>query len=899
MSVVGLDFGTQNAVIAVARNKGVDVITNEVSNRATPALVGFGPKARYLGEAAKTQEVSNMKNTVGSLSRLAGRSLHDPDVQIEQDYVSAPLVDVNGQVGAEVKYLGKTERFSASQLCAMFLTKVRQTASAELRLPVNDMVISVPAWYTDAQRRAILDAADIAGIKVLRLVNETTATALGYGITKLDLPGPEEKPRRTAFIDIGHSNYTVSICEFRKGELKVVSTAYDRHFGGRNLDKAIMDHFRAEFQEKFKIDVYSNPKAKVRMAAAVEKLKKVLSANAGAPLSIESIMNDVDVKGFLKREELEEMVKPLLQKATVPLEQALAEAKLKPEDIDFVELVGGTSRVPALKNAIQDFFGGKSLNFTLNADEAIARGCAFSCAILSPVFRVRDFAVQDIVNYPIEFAWEKSPDIPDEDTSLTVFNKGNAMPSTKILTFYRKQPFDLEAKYAKPEGLPGKTNPWIGRFSVKGVKADSKDDFMICKLKARLNLHGVLNVEQGYYVEEQEVEEPIPEAKDEKKDADAMDTDEKANGDAKPPAPKTRNVKKQVRKGDLSLAAGTASLTDEIKNQYAEKEGEMISEDKLVADTEDKKNELESEIYSLRNKVDEPYESNGYAEFASEEEKEKVKAKCEQLEDWLYEDGEDATKAQYVAKLEELRASAGPIIQRFNDKRQEEEEARRKAAEEAAAARKAADEAAKKAAEEQKKADDEAKKAQEASSKPDEEMKDAPAGRGVGGMMCYVDDRLTSIAMALEEGTKQHPDIQHLFDKAIQPVFEVISAHPFTSAPLLDHKIYVCMDAEFAEKIASRNTAVDAVTAAHHEGVEACVAAFLVDYRDQSPSHAGRKGPKVCGVRVLCEGGGGKGRLQSVQVPRFHPDVADPRVWAEQSGISQASTRRTRWSRAC
>ncbi|TKA30032.1 Heat shock protein hsp88 [Salinomyces thailandicus] len=730
MSVVGLDFGTQNAVIAVARNKGVDVITNEVSNRATPSLVGFSPRCRYLGESAKTQEVSNMKNTVGSLTRLAGRSIHDPDVTIEQDFVSAPLVDINGQVGAEVNYLGKKERFTAAQLCAMFLTRAKQTASAELRLPVNDMVISVPAWYSDQQRRAVLDAADLAGIKVLRLINETTAAALGYGITKLDLPGPEEKPRRTMFIDIGHSNYTASICEFRKGELKVVSTAYDRHFGGRNFDKAIMDHFREEWLEKFKIDIYSNPKAKVRAAAAIEKLKKVLSANANAPINIESIMEDKDVRGFLKREELETLVKPLLERCTKPIEQALADAKLKQDDIDFVELVGGTSRVPALKQAITDFFGGKVLNFTLNADEAIARGCAFSCAILSPVFRVRDFSVQDVVNYPIEFAWEKSPDIPDEDTSLTVFNRGNAMPSTKILTFYRKQPFDLEAKYAKPDMLPGKMNPWIGRFSVKGVKADSKDDFMICKLKARLNLHGVLNVEQGYYVEEQEIEEPVPEKESEKKDGDAMETDDKANGEAKAPAQKTRKVKKQVRKGDLPISSGTASLTDEVKNQYSEAEGQMISNDKLVADTEEKKNELESEIYSTRNKVDEPYESNGYADFCSEDEKTTIKDKCEKLEDWLYEDGEDATKAQYVAKLEELRASAGPVIQRFNDRRMEEEDARRKAAEEAAAARRAQEEEKKKAEEEKKKAaEEEAKKAKEAS-KPDEEMKDAPSADG-------------------------------------------------------------------------------------------------------------------------------------------------------------------------
>lgn len=758
---------------AVARNKGVDVITNEVSNRATPSLVGFGPKSRFLGESAKTQEVSNLKNTVGSLTRLAGRSIHDPDVQIEQEFVSAPLVDINGQVGAEVTYMGKKERFTAAQLCAMFLTKAKQTASAELRLPVNDLVLSVPAWYTDAQRRTILDAADIAGLKVLRLMNETTAAALGYGITKLDLPSAEEKPRRTAFIDIGHSNYTCSICEFRKGELKVLATASDRHFGGRNFDKAIIEHFRKEFKEKYQIDIYDNPKARFRVAAAVEKLKKILSANANAPINIESLMNDIDVRGFLKREELEELVKPVIDRATGPLEQALAEAKLKPEDIDFVELVGGCTRVPALKAAIQNFFG-KTLSFTLNADEAIARGCAFSCAILSPVFRVRDFSVQDIVNYPIEFTWEKSPDIPDEDTNLTVFNKGNAMPSTKILTFYRKQPFDLEARYAKPDSLPGRTNPWIGRFSVKGVKADGKDDFMICKLKARLNLHGVLNVEQGYYVEEQEAEEPVPEAKEEKKDADvstvavasprcafvlseaeekasertafearllhdeqravkrakieplltqpkqAMDTDEKANGEAKAPAPKTRKVKKQVRKGDLPLSSGTASLDPGSKDKYAEQEGQMVSEDKLVADTEDKKNELESEIYAMRNKIDESYDSNGYADFANDDEKQKVKDKCEQLEDWLYDEGEDATKAQYIAKMDELRASAGPIIQRFNDKRQEEEDARRKVMEEASAKKRAEEEA-------KRKAEEEKKKAQQSSEPKDEEMKDAPA----------------------------------------------------------------------------------------------------------------------------------------------------------------------------
>ena len=569
----------------------------------------------------------------------------------------------------------------------MFLSKIKQTTANELKLPVSEIVMSVPAWFTDSQRRALLDGAEIAGLKVLRLINDTTAAALGYGITKLDLPAADETPRRVAFVDVGYTDYSCSIVEFRKGELAVKGNACDRHFGGRDFDRALVEHLQKEFLGKYKIDIFTNPKAQTRVYAAAEKLKKVLSANQQAPLNIESLMNDVDVRAMITRQEFEAMVEPLLTRVNATLEQALAESKLSKEDIDVIEVVGGGSRVPAIKERIQAFFG-KPLSYTLNLDEAIARGCAFSCAILSPVFKVRDFAVQDVISYPIEFAWEKDADIPDEDTSLTVFNKGNVMPSTKILTFYRKQAFDLEARYAVPEGLPGKVAPFIGRFSVKGVKATGgPEDFMICKLKARVNIHGILNVESGYYVEDQEVEEEIkednadvsifmqqllgseespasaeapkqtavPEAEDksgkvlkrrktgapgsdeadaefeaipseiEKRITDlltptlspkAMDTD------AKDEKPKTRRVKKQVRKGELPIVSATQALEASAKAGAIEKEAAMVMEDKLVADTEEKKNELETYIYDLRNKLDDQYSA-----FASDEEKDKIRDK--------------------------------------------------------------------------------------------------------------------------------------------------------------------------------------------------------------------------------------------------------------------------------
>lgn len=758
------------------------------------SLVGFGPKNRYLGEAAKTQEISNLKNTVGSLKRLAGRRLNEPDVQLEQQYISAPLVDVNGQVGVEVTYLGKKEKFTATQLVAMYLAKIKQTTATETKLAVSDLVMSVPAWFTDVQRRALIDAAEIAGLKLLRLINDTTAAALGYGITKLDLPSAEEKPRRVAFVDVGYSDYAVSIVEFKKGELAVKSTAFDRHFGGRNFDKALVDHLQKEFLGKYKIDIFSNPRATSRVFAAAEKLKKILSANQQAPLNIESLMNDIDVSAMITRQEFEAMIEPILPRVEEVLQQALAEAKLTVDDIDVVELVGGGSRVPAIKERVGAFFN-KPLSFTLNQDEAIARGCAFSCAILSPIFKVRDFAVQDVISYPIEFAWEKAPDIPDEDTSLVVFNKGNLMPSTKILTFYRKQPFDLEARYAKPDELPQTVNPWIGRFSVKGVQANGgQDDFMICKLKARVNIHGILNVESGYYVEDQEVEEPIPEEGDKDPNVStsachgdatvapvpdqgssgpaldgvaspslqtpqkrrrnsssspiskdmpthsskkltehpkAMETDGAKDGDAKP---KMRKVKKQVRKGELPIVAATQSLDPNAKNTLLEREAAMASEDKLVFDTEEKKNELETYIYDIRNKLDDQY-----AEFASEEEKDKIRARLSEtevssdslvrpwqgikyltiffLQDWLYDEGDDTTKAVYIAKMDEIRAMTGPIVQRHFDKVEQERQELQ--------ARLDAEAAAKKAAEDERKAA-EAQKADAPETK-DEDMTDADA----------------------------------------------------------------------------------------------------------------------------------------------------------------------------
>lgn len=466
----------------------------------------------------------------------------------------------------QVNFLGERQTFSSTQLVAAYLSKLRDTAAAALGSAVSDVVIAVPGWFTEVQRRAMLEAAYVANLNPLRLINDSAAIALGYGITKSDLP-PPETPRHVVFVDIGHSNYSVAVVDFSTGQFDVKATAYDRNFGGRDFDMALVEHFAAEFKEKNKIDVMANPKARFRLATQVERAKKILSANPEAVLSVESIMNDIDVSAKLTREAFENLppVAELLSRVTRPLQEALDLAGLKPEDVHSIELVGGATRVPAVKERIQKFFN-KPLSTTLNQEEAVCRGATFACAMLSPVFRVRDFAMHDISHYPIKTFWEPTPDEPDEDNEIVVFDRGNAIPSTKVLTFHRSGPFTIEAQYADPSGLPGSINPWLGKITVKDVGSTSGGPAQV-KIKVRLSQNGTVSFEGAQVILEEPGPLPLP------TEGDAMDTE--------PVEPKKKLVKK-----DLPFIANNVSMDRTLLNELKEQEAKMYSADKLVQDTE-------------------------------------------------------------------------------------------------------------------------------------------------------------------------------------------------------------------------------------------------------------------------------------------------------------------------
>lgn len=632
--------------IGCARNRGIDILANEVSNLATPSLVSFTPRQRLIGESAKTAETSNFKNTVGSLKRIIGRSFNDVEFQEhDRKFINAELEEVNGQIAVKVNYLGEPATFTATQLMAAYLAKLRDTAAAELKAAVSDVVISVPGWFTDVQRRAMLDASEVAGLNSLRLINDTTATALGYGITKSDLPETTEEARNVVFVDVGHSNYQVAVVAFSKGQLQVKATAFDKNFGGRDFDWALIQHFAQEFKTKYKIDVMSSPKAIFRLTTGCERLKKVLSANNEAPLNVESLMNDIDATSSLNRETFEKLTSHLLDRVPIPLEAALKDAGLTIDQIHSVEIVGGSTRVPAIKERISQFFGGKALSFTLNQEEAICRGATFACASLSPVFRVRDFAIHDINPYPVKVTWELEAGNPDEETELVVFPRGNAIPSTKILTFHRGGPFELEAMYAEDADISKGVNPWLGKVAIKGVTKTESGDLSMVKVKTRMNLHGILNFEEAYMVEEVEEDEKYTEGEGEDKKE------------------LTRKIRKLRRKGACPIVGSYTGLDEKDLNLCREAEGEMHSSDKLVMETENMKNALEEYVYDMRNKLDGKYKL-----FATAEEKEKLLAGLTDAEDWLYtEEGEDATKSAYVAKLDALKQTGNAIAHRWSE----------------------------------------------------------------------------------------------------------------------------------------------------------------------------------------------------------------------------------------
>ncbi|XP_017844075.2 heat shock 70 kDa protein 4 isoform X1 [Drosophila busckii] len=687
MSVIGIDFGNEGCLVAAARSGGIETLANDYSLRATPSCVAFDGKKRIIGVAAKNQQVTNMKNTVGGFKRLLGRKFNDPHVQHELKSIPARVESrPDGNIGIKVNYLGEDQHFSPEQLTAMLFTKLKETSSAAMQTQVNDCVIACPVFFTNAERRALLDAAQIAGLNVLRLMNETTATALAYGFYKNDLF--EDKPRNVIFVDFGHSALQVSACSFTKGKLKMLASSWDQ-IGGRDIDMALADFFAKEFLERYKINAKTNARAHLRLLTEIEKLKKQMSANSTKlPLNIECFLEDVDVSSSMQRSQMEELCAPVLERVEQTFKKLLVECKLSLDDIHSVEIVGGSSRIPAIKQLIEQVFN-KPASTTLNQDEAVSRGAALQCAIMSPAVRVREFGVTDIQNYAVKVLW-------DGDGSATwngeieIFPQFHPSPFSRLVTITRKGPFNASIVYGQQVPYPDQV---IGIWKIKDVKPTERGESQEVKLKVRINQNGIVLISSATLVDRKEMEEAAA-AEAAASEEKAAASGEQANnaGEATEGQQEAyceneetattpggqgwasrvkgwfgsgseKTKKKSSKAIELTMDVLTHGFNPTDMGNYTQQETKMIANDQKETERIDAKNGLEEFVYDMRNKL-----SGGPLErYIVESERENIVKQLNELENWLYEEGEDCERDTYVSRLRALQQQCDPIRQRAFD----------------------------------------------------------------------------------------------------------------------------------------------------------------------------------------------------------------------------------------
>ncbi|EFX67876.1 hypothetical protein DAPPUDRAFT_229110 [Daphnia pulex] len=682
--VIGIDFGNESCFIGVARAGGIEVIINDYSQRDTPSFVALTSKNRMMGTSAKNQIITNISNTVFAFKRLLGLRFDDPLVAEEQKHLPQTLISTpDGEVGYNVWYLGEEVTLGVRQIVAMLLTKVKDIAESALECKVFECVLAVPYFFTDAQRRALLDAAAIADLQVLRLLNEPTAAAVAYGLyrTSTDLPNADQPPRHVAFVDFGSSALQVAISAFHKGKVKMLACTFDPALGGRSIDITIA-HQLAQGFNKPGSDVTKNKRSWIRLLAEVDKLKRQMSANISAlPINVECLIDERDFSAKMKRSDMEELCAPLFERVEKTLRRCLAESGLKQEDISEIELIGGSTRIPAVKSLIEQVFG-KPPSTTLNQDECVARGAAIMAAMLSPSFKVREFLLTDLQPYAINLNWS-GEDV--EHGEMEVFPKFHSVPFSKILTFFRKSPFVLTARYVDPDVSHIQKSDTISQFHIQGVKPGAQGEAQKVKVKVRLNLHGILQVVSATMMEKQgtsqtnsevtaeaantETEsmetETSPENQEPAADVTKMDTNEGETQEGeKAAAAQPAQTKQIVKAIDLQFESKTSSFTQQKIQELTEREAGFRSVDNQERDRIDSKNALEEFVLNIRGRVNDSDDLECYIEPNVRDELVKM---ADTTESWLYDEGEDCKKNEYVEKLQQLQNLAAPAQARKRD----------------------------------------------------------------------------------------------------------------------------------------------------------------------------------------------------------------------------------------
>jgi len=606
---IGIDLGTTYSCVGVYQNKRVEIIANDQGNRTMPSYVGFTDTERLIGESAKNAAMNNPTNTIYDAKRLIGMNYDDPSIADDLRNFSFEVVNRGNKPYVKAKYLGENKEFTPEEISAMVLTKMKQTAQNYLgsAYEVKDAVITVPAYFNDAQRRATKDAGTIAGLNVIRIINEPTAAAIAYGFDE-NIQGE----KRILVVDSGGGTTDLSVLELSGGIFEVLSTGGDTHLGGEDIDNALVNYIVSEYQRKNNVSLRENKRAIRRIRTAVERAKIVLSSSMSTNIELDAIHEGNDFSMTITRARFESMCGHVFSRILKPIDDVLRDAKLSKGEIDEIILVGGTTRIPKIQEMLKDYFG-KDPNRSINPDEAVAYGACIQAAHLTKGQSdegLTDMLLLDIVPLSLGIAVQGS-------VMSVLIPKGTTIPAKKMDTFSTAvdNQSGVSVEVFEGERKLVKDNNRLGQFQLDGIPPAPRGVPQI-EISFNIDANGMLNVS----------------AKD------------KSSG-------KSKNITITNDSNRLSK--------EEIERMVADAEKYKEEDDKIMKKIE-AKNKLEGYCFSIRSSMlNEPSTKEKLGSDATI-----LETKVNEMLSWL-DMNSDATIEEYEEKYKELEKIVLPITSKL------------------------------------------------------------------------------------------------------------------------------------------------------------------------------------------------------------------------------------------